>query len=156
MLGPKPSFTKSGQSLLLVPAVTLLSAATILLSACGTPAGINPDACGDNVRVSVSAGPMPEVSWIPRCTAAQLVIDSAPPPPPSRLAHFVWFLDSSPDNLGMPVNRLSTPVNYSTRPSGVVVQVEPRPLVHGVHYRVTITAYKHEGGISINSFDFDP
>ena len=141
---------------MLVPTVTLLSAATILLSACGTPAGINPDACADNVRVSVSAGLTPEVSWVPRCMAAQLTIDSAPPALPSSLAHFVWFLDSSPDNLGMPVNRLSTPVNYSTRPPGVVVQTEPRTLVHGIHYRVTITAYKPEGGISINSLDFDP
>ena len=155
MLVAKHSFSKAADHLRQACVVACLSTMASLI-ACGTPAGINPHACDDDVLLRVSAGLMPEVSWSPACTAAQLVIDSAPPDPPSSRAHFVWFLDSSPDDQGVPMNRLRTPVNYSTRPAGVVVQVEPRRLVPGVHYRVTITAYKPEGGLSINSHDFVP
>lgn len=127
----------------------------LFVLACGTPAGVDPDSCDGNVQLSVSAGLTPEVSWTPDCTVGQLVIDSAPPPPPSREAHFVWFLDSSLKN-GLPANRISGPVNYSSRPSGVVVRVEPRPLVPGVHYQVTLVVYGNEGVSGVHSLDFDP
>lgn len=98
----RPSKRYCRRVLLLVG--TMVAGAIISLSACGTPAGVDPDACGDNVQLRVSAGLTPEVSWTPNCTAHQLVIDSAPAPPPSSLAHFVWFLDSSPGDLGLPAN----------------------------------------------------
>lgn len=127
----------------------------LFLSACISPAGHEP-ACGDNFQLSVSSGLTPEVSWTPNCTIYQLTIDSAPPPPPSGPAHFVWFLDSSLNDLGLPTNRISSPVNYSSRPSGVVVRTEPRPLVHGVHYRLTLVVYSNDGLFETHQLDFDP
>ena len=131
---------------------------TILVSTCGTPAGIDPDACGDNVQISVSAGPTPDVSWIPHCTIGQLTIDSAPEIPETREAHFVWFLNSPLNDKGARTNRISSPARYSSRPPGVTVEIEPRPLVPSIHYRVTLVSYPirypADGHLEINRLDF--
>jgi hypothetical protein len=141
---------------------SLLLATTVLLSGCGMPAGVDPDACGDNVRVSVSAGLTPTVSWASGCTIGTLYIDSAPAGPSGQRgeAHFVWFLNSPLSDKGARTNLISGPVSYSSRPAGVTVEVEPRPLVSGIRYRVTLVSYPllypTDGHLEINSLDFIP
>ena len=121
-----------------------------ILAACGSPAGANHDACDFDTQISIGSGLTPSVTWSPNCLAKDFAIDSAPDTT-SREAHFVWWLDSSPDGTGEPVNRIGSPLDYSSRPDQVMVRVAPHPLVPGVQYRVSIDAYDDAGRVTVSS-----
>lgn len=122
----------------------------LILAACGSPAGANHDACDFDTEIDVGSGLTPSVSWSPDCLAKDFSIDSAPDTT-SRQAHFVWWLDSSPNQAGGPVNRIASPLDYSSRPDQVIVRVAPHPLVPGVQYRVDIAAYDELGRVRVSS-----
>ena len=116
---------------------------------CALAALAHGSACA-GILGALSLGACGSPAASPTCFANGFSIDSAPDTT-SLQAHFVWWLDSSPNQAGGPVNRISSPLDYSTRPEQVILRVAPRSLVSGVQYRVSITAYDELGRVRVSS-----
>jgi hypothetical protein len=83
-------------------------------------------ACSDDVQVSVGTGLTPQISWRPGCLAAALDVEALDG------SGFTWIVNMRDLRRG-----ILPPVIYGTMPAEAVGS-DPRPLVIGSNYRVSV------------------
>ena len=109
--------------------------ALVFLAACSAESTTNP--CDGPRTVSVSADPVPVISWAPVCDAAWVTVQDVT----ADTQPYVWTIVDT--NVGF-----QSPLTYGVLPSGhgaSTVIVEPQPLVVGHEYKVMIYRQRDVG-----------
>ena len=112
----------------------------LLLVGCGD--GFTPPDCGEQVELTVSAGPAPEFNWTPACRAAGLQVSTV-----ERFPDVTWLV-------GTPnfANRLEAPLRYGVVPVGATQQGSLSALEAGRTYQAVllITEPVQGGGTALS------
>jgi hypothetical protein len=92
-----------------------------------------PEGCAQNVQVAVSTGAGPIFSWSPACGISSLAVVTVPAAPGvSGSGESMWAFS-------VPEQRPIGPaVLYGTAPADATVSTQPRALVVGTTYRVSV------------------